>query len=50
MAGRAISPMSSLPPPGRKAPGLSIEVLTPDFLRKDGAIEVVMEARADVFV
>jgi lipoyl synthase len=29
--------------------GTSIEVLTPDFLRKDGAIEIVMEARPDVF-
>ena len=29
--------------------GTTVEVLTPDFLRKDGAIEVVMEARPDVF-
>jgi lipoic acid synthetase len=29
--------------------GTSIEVLTPDFLRKEGAIEIVMEARPDVF-
>ncbi|MET0631664.1 MAG: lipoyl synthase [Xanthobacteraceae bacterium] len=27
----------------------TIEVLTPDFLRKDGAAEVVVEARPDVF-
>ena len=27
----------------------TIEVLTPDFLRKDGALEVVLEARPDVF-
>ena len=27
----------------------TIEVLTPDFLRKDGAIEAVVEARPDVF-
>jgi Cytochrome bd terminal oxidase subunit I len=27
------------------APGTTIEVLTPDFLRKDGALEVVVEAR-----
>jgi len=27
----------------------TIEVLTPDFLRKDGALEVVVEARPDVF-
>jgi lipoic acid synthetase len=29
--------------------GTTIEVLTPDFLRKDGAIETVVEARPDVF-
>ena len=29
--------------------GTTIEVLTPDFLRKDGAIEVVMDATPDVF-
>ena len=26
-----------------------MEVLTPDFLRKDGALEVVVEAKPDVF-
>jgi lipoic acid synthetase len=31
------------------APGTTIEVLTPDFLRKDGAIETVVEARPDVY-
>ena len=31
------------------APGTTIEVLTPDFLRKNGALEVVVEARPDVF-
>ncbi|MGZ6023276.1 MAG: lipoyl synthase [Rhizomicrobium sp.] len=31
------------------SPGTSIEILTPDFLRKDGAIEVVMDAVPDVF-
>ncbi|MCS6892685.1 MAG: lipoyl synthase [Rhodovarius sp.] len=31
------------------APATTVEVLTPDFLRKDGAIEVVVEARPDVF-
>ena len=31
------------------SPGTTIEILTPDFLRKDGAIEVVMDARPDVF-
>ena len=30
-------------------PDTTIEVLTPDFLRKDGAIETVVEARPDVF-
>ena len=30
-------------------PGTTIEVLTPDFLRKDGAIETVATARPDVF-
>ena len=31
------------------APNTTIEVLTPDFLRKDGALEVVIKARPDVF-
>lgn len=31
------------------APGTTIEVLTPDFLRKPGAMEIVAEARPDVF-
>jgi lipoic acid synthetase len=31
------------------APQTTVEVLTPDFLRKQGAIEVVAEARPDVF-
>jgi len=31
------------------SPGTSVEVLTPDFLRKDGALDVVMNARPDVF-
>jgi len=31
------------------APTTTIEVLTPDFLRKDGALEQVVEARPDVF-
>jgi lipoic acid synthetase len=30
-------------------PGTTIEVLTPDFLRKDGAVETVVDARPDVF-
>ena len=29
--------------------GTTIEVLTPDFLRKDGALEIVVEAKPDVF-
>src|SRR5690606_29567281 len=33
----------------RVSPGTTIEVLTPDFLRKDGALELVVEARPDVF-
>ena len=32
-----------------KSPGTTIEILTPDFLRKKGALEVVVEARPDVF-
>jgi lipoyl synthase len=31
------------------SPTTTIEVLTPDFLRKDGALEVVVRARPDVF-
>jgi lipoic acid synthetase len=33
----------------QNAPGTTIEVLTPDFLRKPGALEIVVEARPDVF-
>jgi lipoic acid synthetase len=33
----------------RACPTTTIEVLTPDFLRKDGALEVVVAARPDVF-
>jgi len=32
-----------------EAPGTTIEVLTPDFLRKPGALETVVAARPDVF-
>ncbi|HVY43438.1 MAG TPA: lipoyl synthase [Hyphomicrobiaceae bacterium] len=32
-----------------RTPATTIEVLTPDFLRKDGALEKVVEARPDVF-
>ena len=30
-------------------PETTIEILTPDFLRKDGALEIVVDARPDVF-
>jgi len=33
----------------RLSPETTIEVLTPDFLRKDGAVEIVVAARPDVF-
>ncbi len=33
----------------REATGATIEILTPDFLRKDGALERVVAARPDVF-
>ncbi|SER31875.1 lipoic acid synthetase [Faunimonas pinastri] len=33
----------------RLSPKTTIEVLTPDFLRKPGALEIVVEARPDVF-
>jgi lipoic acid synthetase len=32
-----------------RSPATTIEVLTPDFLRKDGALETVVAARPDVF-
>jgi len=32
-----------------ESPGTTVEILTPDFLRKDGALEIVVEARPDVF-
>ncbi len=31
------------------SPATTIEILTPDFLRKDGALEAVIDAKADVF-
>ena len=31
------------------SPTTTIEVLTPDFLRKDGALEIVVESKPDVF-
>jgi len=33
----------------QSAPATTVEVLTPDFMRKDGAIETVVAARPDVF-
>ena len=33
----------------RRSPGTTIEILTPDFLRKPGAIEKVASAKPDVF-
>jgi lipoic acid synthetase len=32
-----------------ECPQTTIEVLTPDFLRKDGAVDIVVQARPDVF-
>lgn len=32
-----------------KAPNTTIEILTPDFLRKDGALETVVKAKPDVY-
>ncbi len=33
----------------RALPSTTIEILTPDFLRKEGALEIVVAARPDVF-
>ena len=33
----------------RRSPGTTVEILTPDFLRKDGALEMVVAACPDVF-
>lgn len=33
----------------RAAPNTTIEVLTPDFMRKEGALEIVLDAHPDVF-
>ena len=33
----------------RHSPATTIEVLTPDFLKKDGALELVVKAKPDVF-
>lgn len=31
------------------SPGTSVEILTPDFLRKDGALEIVVKSKPDVY-
>lgn len=33
----------------KNSPNTTIEILTPDFLKKDGALEIVVEAKPDVF-
>ena len=33
----------------KSSPNTTIEILTPDFLKKEGAIEIVVEAKPDVF-
>lgn len=33
----------------KKSPDTTIEILTPDFLRKDGALEKIVKAKPDVF-
>ncbi|MFZ9470391.1 MAG: lipoyl synthase, partial [Rickettsiales bacterium] len=33
----------------KKSPQTTIEILTPDFLRKNGALEIVVKAKPDVF-
>ncbi len=33
----------------RASPGTTVEILTPDFLRKEGALEIVVAAKPDVF-
>jgi lipoic acid synthetase len=33
----------------RQAPSVTIEILTPDFLRKEGAADVVIDSKPDVF-
>ena len=33
----------------RASPATTVEILTPDFLRKDGALEIVVAAKPDVF-
>ncbi|WOI54222.1 lipoyl synthase [Parvularcula sp. LCG005] len=33
----------------RQSPGTTVEILTPDFLRKTGAAEIVIDAKPDVF-
>jgi lipoic acid synthetase len=33
----------------KRSPGTTVEILTPDFLRKPGAVEAIVEARPDVY-
>lgn len=33
----------------KQSPGTTIEILTPDFMRKDGAIDIIVESHPDVF-
>jgi lipoic acid synthetase len=33
----------------KRSPGTTIEILTPDFLRKEGALDIVVAARPDVY-
>ena len=48
MAAPNILPEPSAPS-ARAARRTTIEILTPDFLRKEGALEIVVAARPDVF-
>ena len=48
MAARSISP-HVIHAIRRRSPKTTVEVLTPDFLRKAGALEIVVAARPDVF-
>ena len=47
MAARSVLPLMHFI--RKTSPETSIEILTPDFLRKESALEIVVEARPDVF-
>ena len=47
--GGAMQFASSITELRAKCPNITIEVLTPDFLRKEGAIEIVVKAKPDVY-